>query len=54
MTPASLVNRLDALLSIMASCRGAICTQPYVVMHGPQAGVTTLEQVGGRGTLCVV
>ncbi len=37
-----LVDRLDAVLTIMAYCSGPTCRQPFAVIH-PGGGVANLE-----------
>jgi hypothetical protein len=41
-TKAKLVNRLDALLMVLKSCKGVTCTKPWEALH-PDGSVQTLE-----------
>ncbi|GIL62033.1 hypothetical protein Vafri_16345 [Volvox africanus] len=41
--PAALLDRLDAVLSVLVHCRGADCAHPYAVLH-PAGEVVTFAQ----------
>lgn len=41
-TVQQVVNRLDALMLVLKSCKGETCIEPWKVLH-PEGGVTSLK-----------
>lgn len=46
--PQALINRLDAVMSVLVHCSGADCVHPHGVLH-PKGNVLTFAQVGAGG-----